>query len=226
MQLVQHLPIAQVYGVALNHRQDIERLGDSVNQPPYKSAPLAPVLYLKPKNTWIAPTGTACVCASVDGEMVVRAGIAMVIGAHLKNATHNQALAAIYGYTPALDFCIQHTNFYRPSVRLIARDATLALGKDVALANNSLQPELLKIELSINAKLVQIPSNNDWVRGSTELLVDISRFMSLYPGDVILLASTVDCPVVKVADLISLSIDQVGTLALPPLICEPLARLD
>jgi 5-oxopent-3-ene-1,2,5-tricarboxylate decarboxylase / 2-hydroxyhepta-2,4-diene-1,7-dioate isomerase len=220
MQLAHNLAIAQVYGVALNHRQDLERLGDSVNQLPYKSPALAPVLYLKPKNTWIEPTGTAYVCANADGEMVVRAGLAIVVGAHLKNATAIQAKAGIYGYTQALDFCIRHTNFYRPSVRLIARDATLAIGNNIILANNGLEPDLLKIELSINGKLVHNTGNNDLVRGSTQLLVDISHFMSLYPGDVVLLGSPFESPVVKVSDIVSVSIDCMGTLTLPPLLPE------
>ena len=40
-----------VYGVLLNHRPELLALGDAVNQPPYKSAPRAPVLAVMPRHT-------------------------------------------------------------------------------------------------------------------------------------------------------------------------------
>ena len=49
-----HSPRGTVYGVALNDPADIAALGEAVHQPPYKTPPQAPVLYLKPRNTWAA----------------------------------------------------------------------------------------------------------------------------------------------------------------------------
>ena len=43
-----------VYGALLNHRTALEALGSAVNEPPYKEAPRAPVLYIKPRNTLAA----------------------------------------------------------------------------------------------------------------------------------------------------------------------------
>ena len=47
-------PTGTVYGTLLNFRGELEALGDQVNRPPYKAAPKAPVLYVKPANTWSA----------------------------------------------------------------------------------------------------------------------------------------------------------------------------
>ena len=43
-----------VYGVALNFRAELERLGEQLSRDPYKKPPVAPVLYLRPRNTWSA----------------------------------------------------------------------------------------------------------------------------------------------------------------------------
>ena len=43
-----------VYGTALNFRGALAALGDAVNAPPYLAPPRAPILYLKPRNTWVA----------------------------------------------------------------------------------------------------------------------------------------------------------------------------
>ncbi|MEP7298880.1 MAG: fumarylacetoacetate hydrolase, partial [Burkholderiales bacterium] len=42
-----------VYGTLLNHRDALAALGNTVTEPPYKAAPKAPILYIKPRNTWI-----------------------------------------------------------------------------------------------------------------------------------------------------------------------------
>ena len=41
-----------VYGVILNFRAELEFLGDQLYRDPYKKPPVAPVLYLRPQNTW------------------------------------------------------------------------------------------------------------------------------------------------------------------------------
>ena len=52
-----------VYGVALNFKGAIEALGRAVHQDPYQRPPRAPVLYIKPANTWIA-NGDVIPCPS------------------------------------------------------------------------------------------------------------------------------------------------------------------
>ena len=52
-----HLPFAPyrlsgvVLGCLMNHRPALEALGTAVDAPPYKAAPKAPVLYIKPATT-------------------------------------------------------------------------------------------------------------------------------------------------------------------------------
>ena len=41
-----------VFGTLLNYKGALERLGDAVNEKPYSSPPIAPVLYIKPANTF------------------------------------------------------------------------------------------------------------------------------------------------------------------------------
>ena len=43
-----------VYGTALNFRSVRAALESSFNQPPHNAPPQAPVLYIKPRNTWLA----------------------------------------------------------------------------------------------------------------------------------------------------------------------------
>ena len=54
MLLADGLPLATVYGALLNDRATVERLTPQFDSAPYKAAPKAPVLYIKPRNTFAA----------------------------------------------------------------------------------------------------------------------------------------------------------------------------
>jgi 5-oxopent-3-ene-1,2,5-tricarboxylate decarboxylase/2-hydroxyhepta-2,4-diene-1,7-dioate isomerase len=41
-----------VYGTLMNFRGELDALGAQMNEAPYKAPPKAPVLYVKPANTW------------------------------------------------------------------------------------------------------------------------------------------------------------------------------
>lgn len=43
-----------IYGTLLNYKGALAALGNSVHELPYKQAPMAPILYIKPINTMIA----------------------------------------------------------------------------------------------------------------------------------------------------------------------------
>ena len=46
------LALGTVYGTLLNQQATVQRLSPQFDSAPYKAAPRAPVLYLKPRNTW------------------------------------------------------------------------------------------------------------------------------------------------------------------------------
>ncbi|MDV7402386.1 fumarylacetoacetate hydrolase family protein, partial [Arthrospira platensis SPKY1] len=68
-----------VLGVLMNHRPALAALGDAVHQPPYKAPPKAPVLYVKPRNTWVASGGVVPVPADAP-DLVFGASLAVVMG--------------------------------------------------------------------------------------------------------------------------------------------------
>ena len=47
-----HFPTGTVYGTLLNFRAEWDALGARMSEAPYKAPPKAPVLYVKPANTW------------------------------------------------------------------------------------------------------------------------------------------------------------------------------
>lgn len=68
-----------VYGTLLNSALALKDLGETVNEPPYKGAPKAPVLYLKPRNT-LARSGDVLEVPASPGELEIGASLGLVIG--------------------------------------------------------------------------------------------------------------------------------------------------
>lgn len=114
-----------VYGTLLNDRAALDALGDAVNAAPYRSPPKAPVLYIKPRNTW---AGYGAKIAVPDDGLGVQTGgsLGIVIGRTACRVNVEHALDYVAGYTIVADLCIPHESVYRPSVRLRARAMAFA----------------------------------------------------------------------------------------------------
>jgi 5-oxopent-3-ene-1,2,5-tricarboxylate decarboxylase/2-hydroxyhepta-2,4-diene-1,7-dioate isomerase len=67
-----------VYGTRMNFRGELDALGAQMNEAPYKAPPQAPVLYVKPANTWTENGGTIAIPAHV-AEVEIGATVAMVM---------------------------------------------------------------------------------------------------------------------------------------------------
>ena len=92
-------PLGTVYGTLLNFRSEYDALAPQMHEAPYKAPPKAPILYVKPANTW-----------SFDGEDVpVPARVAQVeIGATL--AMVMKAPGQVAGYVLMNDLSVPHAS--------------------------------------------------------------------------------------------------------------------
>ncbi len=215
----------QVYGVLLNHRPALAALGDAVHAAPYKAPPQAPVLYLKPRNTQVG-SGSAVVVpadASVDvsGDasvdvpaLEVGAAVGLVIGRGATAVPAAQALDHVAGLTLVADLSVPHRSFYRPSVRLKARDGFCPLGPQVWPLTAALRQQLdaLALTVAVDGQVVQRCDTGQRVRSAAQLLADVSAFMTLSPGDVLLLGVAAGAPLVAAGHVVSITAEGLGTL--------------
>jgi 5-oxopent-3-ene-1,2,5-tricarboxylate decarboxylase/2-hydroxyhepta-2,4-diene-1,7-dioate isomerase len=207
-----------VYGVLMNHPQALAALGDAVHRPPYKAPPSAPVLYMKPRHTRLA-AGQAPAIAAGSDAMWLEASLGIVIGARASGVRAADAFDVIAGYAPVLDLCLPHESFYRPSVRCRARDASLAIGAVTPRAALR-DPDALAVEVFVDGKSCQRSSTAGRVRGVARLIEDITAFMTLEPGDVLLLGPAPDPPLLRTGQRGSVVIEGAGRLELPAAVGE------
>jgi 5-oxopent-3-ene-1,2,5-tricarboxylate decarboxylase/2-hydroxyhepta-2,4-diene-1,7-dioate isomerase len=200
-----------IYGALLNHRHSLAALGDAVDAAPYKGAPRGVVLYVKPRNALVAPADGA----RVDGataELEVGAALGLVLGRTACAVAEGDALDHLAGYLVVVDFSVPHASFFRPQTRSKARDASCVLGAAVVARAEVNTVDALTLRTFVDGALVQTSSTADQLRSAARLLADVSDFMTLAPGDILLTGLAPGAPRVGAGARVAVEIDGVGRL--------------
>jgi len=206
--------IGTVYGALLNHRGALAALGDAVHQPPYKSPPQAPVLYIKPRNTHIGHGEPIVVPAGVD-ELEIGATLGIVIGRGACRVAEADAASVIAGYTVCNDVSVPHASYYRPSLRYKCRDSFLPIGPWIVGARHVPDPDALSIIVEIDGTVAQRASTGSMLRPVARLIADVSEFMTLSAGDVLMLGVPAGAPRARAGQHVGIEIEGVGRLDNP-----------
>lgn len=191
-----------VYGTLMNFRGELEALGTKMNEAPYKAPPKAPVLYVKPANTWTENGGRIPLPAHV-AEVDIGATVAMV----MKSARE------VAGFVLMNDVSIPHESFFRPPVKSRCLDGFLGIGDRIRARNEAGDPAVFKLEVRINGELKQTVRFSQLVRPADQLLADVSEFMTLGDGDMLMLGCDVGRPRARVGDRIDIFMPALGTLS-------------
>jgi len=207
-----HLPLARgtVYGTLLNHRDALAALGDQVHAAPYKAPPKAPVLYIKPRNTW-ARSGAAVVVPADAPELEMGATLGLVIGRTACRVNAAEALSCVAGYVVMNDISVPHAAVYRPSMRFKCRDGFCPMG-DVVPASAGINPDALAITVTLDGTVVHRSSTAGLIRPVAQLLADVTEFMTLHPGDVLAVGVAAGAPRACAGQRVSIAIEGVGEL--------------
>ncbi len=187
--------INAVYGVALNFRAELESMCEEFRRDPYKKPPVAPVLYLRPRNTWSASGATIHLPAGTK-QLKMAGTIGVVIG-----RPHQ-----IAGYVAVNDVSIPHTSYYRPAIRQRCRDGYCVIGAE----GTNRQPQ--EIRIWINGELRCRASTRDLVRSVDRLIADIGEFMTLEAGDIVLVGEPPDAPLAANGDRVRVEVDSLPAL--------------
>jgi 5-oxopent-3-ene-1,2,5-tricarboxylate decarboxylase/2-hydroxyhepta-2,4-diene-1,7-dioate isomerase len=197
-----YLAMGTVYGTLLNFRGEREALGEAMHQPPYKAPPDAPVLYIKPANTWTA-AGEPIVLPDDVPEVEVGAALGMVM----------KSPGEVAGYVLMCDLSVPHDSFFRPPVKAKCRDGFLGVGATLLPASAGVDLATLVLDVRLNGNTRQTVRLADLVRPAAQLLADVSAFMTLGPGDVLLLGCDAGRPRARAFDRIEISAPGLGTLS-------------
>lgn len=201
-----------VVGALVNRRSLLASLGDAVEGAPYKGAPRAVVLQLKPRHTWVGAGGALAVDAATPA-LEVDATLGLVIGrraVRLSADDRAAALAHVAALVLVADAHASLESHHRPSARQRARDASCAIGAATPLAG--LDPDRLVLRTFVDGRPVAASDPADAIRGAAALLAAVTDFMALEPGDVLLLGSPPGGPRVQAGQTVRIEADGLAAL--------------
>ena len=202
--------VRTVYGALLNDRATLERMGPRLAEPPYRQPPQAPVLYIKPRNTF-AVDGSEIEVPADPGRVRIDATLGAVIGRRATRVDEAQALDHIAGFRIVSDLTLPHDNVHRPAVRLRGRDGFCPMS--ACLGDGRLDLAQTGLEVLVNERVVFRRRFDQLVRPLPRLLADVSAFMSLEVGDVLLLGPPEGAPLAGPGDAVRLTVAGLGSLS-------------
>ncbi|MFC7394128.1 fumarylacetoacetate hydrolase family protein [Scopulibacillus cellulosilyticus] len=200
-----------IYGTALNYKGALAALGESVNEKPYQAPPKAPIMYIKPVNTIIS-YGMPIPLPTDFSEVEIGPALGIVIGQTATRVSEEQAMSYVAGYTIVNDVSIPHESVYRPAVMQKARDGFCPVGPWVIEREAVTNPDELNIRVFINGELKQQNNTKNLIRSVRRLICDVTDFMTLNAGDVLLVGVPENAPLAKKGDVVRIEIDEVGIL--------------
>lgn len=168
---------------------------------------------------------------ALAGTVVCEGELAVVVGRVLKDARNTQeALEAVAGVTVANDVSARDLQAADiQSTRGKSLDTFCPLGPEFVTLDELPDLQTLRIVTRINGDVVQESSTASMVFSVAELVMFCSRFMTLYPGDVILTGTpfAADESVLELqpGDTVSVEVSGVGTLSNPVVARVPADRM-
>lgn len=191
-----------IYGVVLNDRDELSRLGGGFIEKPYLAPPRAPVVYMKSRTT--LSSGQALIR---QGEMVVAAStLAVLFARDASRVRAREALGCLGACALAIDLSYPEANYYRPAIAQRNADGFLVMGAWGA-------PAMIdKIDTSIDGEIAHSWSLGRLRRPVVELIADLSEFMTLRAGDVLLAGLPGDAPRARAGQVLSATAQGLGSV--------------
>ena len=148
--------------------------------------PTIPVVFNKFNNTLINYQQDVSLGA-VGEQFDYEVELGVVIGKSCKNVSKEKVLDYVLGYCVANDLSCRDLQF-RSSQWLMGKslDNFLPLGKYIVTADEVGDPQTLQLTCTVNGELRQNSNTADMVFTVAEIVEDLSKHITLVPGDLIL----------------------------------------
>lgn len=191
----------KIVAVHLNYRSRAAERGRS---------PAVPSYFLKPTSS-LSWTGRPVVRPDRCELLAFEGEIAIVIGAAAHRVPPERALEHVAGYTAANDFGVydfKHADL-GSNLRAKGQDGFTPVGPELL---TGVKPADLRLRTYVNGELVQRGDTGELLFGFDVLIADLSRLMTLDPGDIVLTGTPAGSTVVRPGDVVEVELEGAGRL--------------
>ncbi len=190
--------------VGRNYAEHAAELGNEV--------PPEPLIFLKPSTTLIGP-GDAIVYPEISKSVHHEGELAVVIGKRARNLSEADALGVIFGYTLANDVTARD---------LQKSDSQWTRGKGFDTfcpvgpwIDTTFDPAGRAVRCLVNEQMRQNGNTDLMIYSLSRILIFVSRFMTLEPGDLLLTGTPAGVGPMQPGDTVTVEIEGLGTLSNP-----------
>ena len=193
---------SKVVCIGRNYADHADEMGSDV--------PDRPLLFLKPPNT-VTGHGTDVTLPAGKERIDYEAELGVVVGEQCRNVDEAEAMDVVAGYTCVVDLSNRDDQREEQNwVRGKAFDNAAPMGPVVADPNHV--PEDASIELWVNGEKRQSSSREYLIFSIPELIVEITEYVTLEPGDVIATGTPEGVGPLSDGDTVTVEVEGVGRL--------------
>ncbi|MCO8245950.1 MULTISPECIES: fumarylacetoacetate hydrolase family protein [unclassified Haladaptatus] len=176
-----------------------------------KDVPTRPLLFLKPPNA-VASHGDTVTLLPGKGRIDHEAELGVVIGEQCRNVAEEEAMDVVEGFTCVNDISNRDDQDLEQNwVRGKAFDNSCPLGP--VLATPDEVPDDAGVQLRVNGEVKQDSSRDQFIFSVPELIAEITTYLTLEPGDVIITGTPAGVGPLEDGDTVEVEIEGIGTLS-------------
>lgn len=205
-------PLSKIICVGLNYRDHAAETGQAL--------PEYPVFFIRYPSSFVAH-GEKIIAPRLSSKFDYEAELTVVIGSSVRHASAEEGLAAVFGYTMAMDGSVRDYQKRTHQWTLGKNfDASGAIGPWIVSANAlPAGAKGLGVQARVNGETLQNGNTADMIFGVGHLVAALSECMTLHPGDLILTGTPAGVgfartpPVyLKPGDQVEVEIEKIGEL--------------
>ncbi|MGP4077667.1 fumarylacetoacetate hydrolase family protein [Halobacillus sp. K22] len=191
----------QLLAIGLNYALHAEEQG--------KPLPEEPMMFML-SPTAVIGQNAGITLPTEDHRIDYEAELAVVIGKEAKDVTKEEALSYVLGYTCGND--ISDRDLQKKDIQY-TRAKSYATFKPLGpVIETELDPSHTQIKLTLNGEVKQDSNTSDLIHNVEELLAEVTKVMTLQPGDVLMTGTPSGVGPLSPGDELEIEIEGIGKL--------------
>ena len=199
------------YAAGMNYPEHVKEVAAKVGQKP--NLPTQADIGYRANNALIAQNEKIVIPADATDQVQYEGELVVVIGRKCKNLTRENALSAVLGYTIGNDVS---ERTWQKSDRTLWRAKNTDTFKPMGpWIETNVKLDDLVTKVRLNGKELIAFQTNHMVFGVVDFLVAMTKYLTLYPGDVLWMGTEGATENMKHGDVCEIEISGIGTLRNP-----------
>jgi len=202
---------ATFYACGMNYRGHTRAISGASGVP--SKIPSRPNIGYRAVNALVADGEAIVIPEDASDEIQYEAELVVVIGKQAKNLTEQNALDCVFGYTIGND--VSERSWQRSDDTMWRSKNTDTFKPMGPWIETELDLDSLVTSVRINGVLKNEFPTNDMVFDIPRYLSAMTRYLTLYPGDVVWMGTQGEATNLQHGDMVDITIDPIGTLRSP-----------